>query len=122
MTGVLEANISPSPDTTPHEEPFNVVDLLPRQLEFAAPPSRRLRFKKPISLKLYADLDSVVAYSPDLEEFGNGENVAEALDDFGKTIAEAYDSLQDEFDVLGENLKQHFLRLQDYIEPARHNE
>jgi hypothetical protein len=92
---------------------------MPSKLSYGAMADRRLRLFKAISLDLYRDGELVVAWAPELEEFGSGSNITEALEDFGKTIAEEYLSLQEQEADLGYDLRNHFHRLREYISLRR---
>jgi hypothetical protein len=62
---------------------------------------------------------SVVVSSDDLEEFGYGSTLSDALDDFGKTVCELYHSLEAEEERLSNHLKQTLATLRRYLEPRR---
>jgi hypothetical protein len=92
---------------------------IPREILFAASPGRGLYFKKPISLTIYREQEAYIAYASDIEEFGYGESVAQALDDFGKTICELYLSLSKDKDRLGRHLHRQFAKLNEFLEIRR---
>ncbi len=95
---------------------------LPEDILFGAVLDRRLRVKKPIPVTISKDESGVVVSSSELEDFGCGANISEALDDFAKTLAELYFSLKENADRLGDDLKQQFTRLRDFIEVRPTNE
>ena len=94
----------------------------PATILFGATIDRRLRVKNPIPITLSKEGDVVVASSSELEEFGYGNDISEALDDFARTLAELYLSLEENADRLGDDLKQQFSRLCTFIEVRSRNE
>ena len=127
---VEEVRASPVGETVLPEmqkpEPFRVEMRprtpisLPREILFAASSDRRLRFKQPITLNLSREREGYVAYAADIEEFGCGDDVAQALDDFGKTISELYFSLSASKDRLSPHLQGQFARLNEFLD-VRHS-
>ena len=100
----------------------NLEFSFPVEILFGAIIDRRLRIKNPIQITLSKEEDVVVASSSELEEFGYGNDISEALDDFAKTLAELYLSLEENADRLGDDLKQQFSRLCTFIEVRSRNE
>ena len=100
----------------------NLEFSFPVEILFGAMIDRRLRIKNPIPITLSREEDVVVASSSELEEFGYGNDISEALDDFAKTLAELYLSLEENEDRLGDDLKQQFSRLSGFIEVRPRNE
>ena len=94
----------------------------PMEILFGAIIDRRLRVKNPIPITLSKGEGVVVASSSELEEFGYGSDISDALDDFAKTLAELYFSLEENADRLGYDLKQQFSRLRRFIEVRPRNE
>jgi hypothetical protein len=79
----------------------------PLDLKFAGLLNRRLYFRNPIQVRLYkSEEESYVAECSELDQFGYGSNVAEALDDLGQTLSEMYFYLSDakRAGTLGESL------------------
>lgn len=66
-----------------------------QKLSFAAVPDQRFRFLKSIQLVISVEGETIIAHSPELMVFGYGDNVTEALDDFGKTLGELHLSLRE---------------------------
>ena len=64
--------------------------ILPCKILFGARPDRRLRFKQPLEVELFAGQGSVVACAESIGEFGHGDSMGEALDDLRKTLTELY--------------------------------
>ena len=95
---------------------------LPTDILFGAIRDVRLRVKKPIPVTISRDESGVVVSSSELEDFGCGANISEALDDFAKTISELYISLEENADRLGDDLKRQFAHLRDFIEVRPTNE
>jgi hypothetical protein len=123
-----EINVSRAGQTTvPGEEKlpenfefFEAVPIqLPREILFAASVDQRLRFTRPLAVRLYREGDLYVAYSPDLEEFGTGDNLSLSLDDLSKTIAESFFSLEEMKERLGSDLQRQLGRLREFVEVRR---
>lgn len=91
----------------------------PTKILFGAIVDPRLRVKTSIPIDISRAQEAVVAYSPELEEFGYGPSLSEALDDFGKTICELYFSLEGKEEKLGDSLKKLLAVLRTYLEPRR---
>lgn len=89
------------------------------KLLFGAINDPRLRLKQPFPLTISRREGSVVVSSDDLEEFGYGPTLSDALEDFGKTICELYHSLEAEERRLSNHLKQTLATLRRYLEPRR---
>ena len=89
---------------------------LPRKIQFGAVANQKIRVKQPLSVELKREGESVVAYCADLEEFGYGSNVSEALDDFGSTVAELFQSLVHDEPRLGDDLRRQLQRVRQYLE------
>ena len=90
--------------------------LIPGKILFGAMTDRRLRFRRPIQLEIYREDDLVVARACELDEFGCGANISEALEDIGKTLAEEYVFLHEQADHLSDDLRNHFRTLAEFIE------
>jgi hypothetical protein len=89
---------------------------MPGKVLFGAMPDRRLRFRRPVPLQVYEEDGSIIARSPELDEFGCGTSVADALQDIGKTLAEEYVFLHEQADQLGEALRDQYRRLSEFVE------
>lgn len=146
MVKVVEATLSPSGETQilpPDEKhlksyvyvggavyplksvevrPSAMAPVRPSRILFGAINHPRLRMKTPIPVDISAEGESVVASCSELEEFGYGPSLSEALDDFGRTVCQLYFSLDSEGDRLNENLKEIRSRLSRYLEPRRARE
>jgi hypothetical protein len=90
--------------------------LVPSKILFGAIQDRRLCLKKPIPVELSESLGVITAHCGDLDEFGQGSVVSEALEDFGKTICEMFFALQDREHQLSLDLITLQKRLAEYIQ------
>ena len=88
----------------------------PSKILFGASVAPLLRIRVPIPLEISTEGDSVVAYCADLQEFGYGSNLSEAIDDFGKTLRELFFSLEERKESLSEDLKGVRAKLANYLE------
>jgi len=93
--------------------------LMPGKILFGAMPDRRLRFRRPIPIEIYRDDDSVIARTTELDEFGCGASIGEALDDVGKTLAEEFVFLSEHADRLSEAMQNQFRGLSEFLEYRR---
>lgn len=133
--GTLEVKATPvgqNPGTAPHprvydgERFFEVEAVVPElvstslrrpsKILFGASVAPLLRVRLPIPLEISTEGDSVVAYCEDLQEFGYGSNLSEALDDFGKTLRELFFSLEERKENLSEDLRRVRAKLSNYLE------
>jgi hypothetical protein len=92
---------------------------IPREILFGAVVDRRFHFRKPMTLSVYREGESYIAYSADLQEFGQGDDVGEALDDFSKTLCELYFSLEGTKDRLAPDLQSQLAKVHEFIEVRR---
>ncbi len=90
--------------------------ILPCKILFGAMPDRRLRFKQPLEVGLFAEQGSVVACAESIGELGHGDSMGEALDDLGKTLAELYLTLEEESTRLSRDLQECFAKLTTFLE------
>lgn len=66
----------------------------------------RLRVQSPITVKLTKEDQHVIAEATELDEFGFGANLSEALRDLQRAIVELYFTLETEQDRLGPDLQK----------------
>jgi hypothetical protein len=76
---------------------------------------RRFRVLKPIPLEIERQESLVVASWPEIEEFGSGDSLSNAIDDFTKTLVELYQSLTADQSRLGPDLDRVFTVLREYL-------
>jgi hypothetical protein len=88
-------------------------------MHFGGPLDRRLRFKRPLPVTVEKENLTYIVDCQLIGQFGYGSNLAEALDDFGKTVSEMYFSLDEETraEQLGDSLVQQFHVLMEFVEP-----
>jgi hypothetical protein len=79
----------------------------------------RLKITEPFVVTVQRHEGVVVAYVPEIEEFGYGSNSSEALQDLGKTLSELYFSLKENTDRLSADLRSVWLKLNAHIQPRQ---
>lgn len=79
---------------------------LPKTMLLGALRDPRLRLIVPLTITFEYDNDDIVASCEELEEFGFGTHLTEAIADLQATIAELYFTLKEENNRLGSNLKR----------------
>lgn len=89
--------------------------LVPGELRLGALWDSRLRVVEPIILRLSRDHDQVVAEAPQLDEFGFGSDMFEAVRDIQRAIAQLYFSLADGSERLGPDLQLTWAVLQRLV-------
>lgn len=89
---------------------------------FSGPLKRGLRFKKALPVQVRKQGETYVVDCQLIGQFGYGSNIAEAVDDFGKTVSEMYFSLFEESEAgrLSGSPAATFTLLRDFIEPHLH--
>lgn len=99
-----------------HREVLAPSSELPTRLLFGAPIHPTLRLRRPISLKVRRDDDGAFTVdSEELEEFGTGTTLGDALVDFGKTIADLYFNLERDHSRLGPDLVRIHAVLHEHV-------
>lgn len=88
----------------------------PNRILFGALTDPRVRLKRPISLRISRSKGAVIAYSADLQEFGHGITMSDALDDFSKGLSELFFALSEDDERLGSDLKRLRDTLSHYLE------
>jgi hypothetical protein len=86
--------------------------IIPETMLLGALRDPRLRLAAPLTITFERENNDIVAYCEELEEFGFGAHLTEAIEDLQATIAELYFTLKQENDRLGSNLRRiwHSLR------------
>ncbi len=79
---------------------------LPETMLLGALRDPRLRLIKPLTITFERENDDIVACCEELEEFGFGKHLTEAIEDLQAAIAELYFTLKQENNRLGSNLKR----------------
>lgn len=77
---------------------------LPKTMLLGALRDPRLRLIAPLPITFERENDKIVAYCEELEEFGFGTHLTEAIADLQATIAELYFTLKKENNRLGSDL------------------
>lgn len=66
----------------------------------------RLRLITPLTVTFERENDNIVAYCEELEEFGFGSHLTEAIEDLQTTIVELYFTLKEDNKKLGPDLRR----------------
>lgn len=74
----------------------------------------RLKLIKAIPVEVSRDNGLVTVWSPDVEEFGSGKSLSEAMDDFGASLAGLWEILHKY--PLGDHLKSVLARMHDFMQ------
>jgi len=87
-------------------EPAKIIGpALPETMLLGALRDPRLRLVVPLTITFESENDDIIARCEDLEEFGFGKHLTEAIEDLQAAIAELYFTLKQENNRLGSNLK-----------------
>jgi hypothetical protein len=89
----------------------------PKQIKLGLLKDPQLHLRKPIPLELSTEESEVIVTWPEIAEFGQGENTAAALDDFGQILRELHQQLFSPEAQLGVDLQHIKQILAEYIEP-----
>lgn|GEM_PF-2031460 len=89
-----------------------VSPVLPDHILLGSLRDGRLRVQAPITVKLTKEDQRVIAEATELNEFGFGTNLSEALRDLQRSIVELYFTLEAEQDWLGPDLQRVWATLQ----------
>ena len=122
-----EARAVQSPETVSFDEKFRKLSIARAwaKLDEPVPASGqvllgsvrdgRLRVYSPIRVKFTHEGQHVIAEAVELNEFGFGRNVSEAITDLQHAIVELYFTLEKEQDRLGRDLQNVWSKLQKLI-------
>ena len=75
----------------------------------------RLKVHSPIRVRFATEGKHTIAEAVEINEFGFGENISEAIADLQRTIAELYSTLEKEQERLGKDLQSVWATLQKKI-------
>lgn len=78
---------------------------LPKTMLLGALRDPRLRLIAPLTITFEREDSNIVAYCQELEEFGFGTHLTEAIADLQATVAELYFALKEENNRLGSDLR-----------------
>jgi hypothetical protein len=92
-------------------------DARPNRLLFGALKDPGLRLRRPIPLDLTVEQGSVVLSWGEAEEFGSGQTMSDAVDDFGRALCELYHRLYERDVRLSIDLQKVKEVLAYYIQP-----
>ena len=85
---------------------LSIEPKLPSTMLLGALRDPGLRLIVPLTVTFERENNDIVAYCEELEEFGFGTHLTEAIEDLQVAIAEFYFTLKEENDRLGSNLKR----------------
>lgn len=85
---------------------LSVEPTLPATMLLGALRDPRLRLIEPLTITFEHENNDIVAYCEELEEFGFGTHLTEAIADLQATIAELYFTLKEEDGRLGSDLRK----------------
>ena len=88
---------------------------VPEELLLGSVRDGRLRVNAPILVKCTKENQEIIAEAVELNEFGFGGNISEALSDLQAAIVELYFTLEQEQDRLGPDLQRTWVTLQEKI-------
>lgn len=94
---------------------LSIGPTLPKNMLLGALRDPRLHLIAPLTITFEHENDDIVAYCEELEEFGFGKHLTEAIADLQVTIAELYLTLKEENGRLGSNLKKIWYSLHQKI-------
>lgn len=79
---------------------------LPDHLEIAGLRDGRIRVLQPIGVEISRDGDLVTVQIPEIDEYGQGASLGEAIEDLQRGVAELLLTLEEERESLGSDLEQ----------------
>jgi hypothetical protein len=94
-------------------------DARPSRILFAALRDPRLRMIRPIPLDVTVEESTVIVFWAEIDEFGTGETLSSAIDDFAGAIRELYRQLFAADAVLGVGLEKVKGTIAEYILPRK---
>ncbi len=102
----------------PHLLPSAVLveSATPTDVLLGTLPAPELRLRAPIHLEVQREGDAVTVWSSDLNEFGYGPHLTEAIEDFQQTVIELYRTLEVQQSRLGPSMTELWALLQLLIE------
>ena len=95
---------------------LSIEPTLPLAMLLGALRNPRLHLIAPLTITFEREDSNIVAYCEELEEFGYGTHLTEAIADLQTTIAELYFTLKEENNKLGSNLRRIWDSLRQKIE------
>ena len=129
--GILESQVTNPGSVLPRQQggapfaPSNVRAFVspaelpnprPQRLLFGALKDPKLRLARAIPLEVSVEESTVVVSWAEIDEFGSGANMSEALDDFGHALCELYHRLNEGGVQLGPDLNNVKETLEKYVQ------
>lgn len=91
---------------------------VPYPLEIRSLHSDRLRLKEPVAVLIEGEKGQVIAYAPDLDIYGSGDDLVEALEDLRLSILDLYADLKRHRGRLGKDLQAAWRYLTEVCEES----
>jgi hypothetical protein len=109
------------PTTVPTEifPPEQWPEARPAHVLFAGLRDPRLRMAQAIPLDVTSEESTVVVHWPAINEFGTGDTLTAAIDDFSDSLRELYWHFSSSDVKLGEDLQKVKAIIEQYIQPRR---
>ena len=113
-----QASPSETEDTEGAVAP-NIEDApsLENQILFGLIRDPRVRLVRPIPIEIRREGDGAIACWAEADEFGQGNNRSEAMEDFGRTISQLFISLTEQEKLLGSDLQCVLTLLRKHMSP-----
>jgi hypothetical protein len=85
--------------------------IVPYHLEIRSLHDEHLEIDSPIAVLVEEDEEQTIAYAPDIDVYGFGDDLVDALEDLRMSIVDLYYDLEQNKDKLGVDLKKicHYL-------------
>ncbi len=95
--------------------PFRAQMRLPEEFLLGTLLDARLRVSEPFEVRIIRENQDVILEATEINEFGFGANLSEALSDLQSAIGELYFTLERDADRLGPDLERVWLDLREKI-------
>ncbi len=89
---------------------------MPLNLELGFLRDARLRVVQHIELRVHETDEGMSVYSPALDEFGCGNDLEEAIEDFQHSVADLFFSLEERSSSLGTHLQEVWKVLRELVQ------
>lgn len=112
----IEIRVLPELIPIEHIRSASLGPAVPSELLLGTLGDGRLRVRMPIAVRLETEAEHVIAQAVELNEFGFGQNLSEALADLQRAVVELYFTLKNEQGRLGPDLELVWAKLREKIE------
>ena|SRR5579864_6713315 len=107
---------TPTSQTIQGSIPTRRLSVRPKSMRLGVIHSPQLQLKKAISVEISRKKDAVVANARDLQEFGCGVTMSDAIDDLSKGLAELFFRLESDQARLSKDLQKLWDKLSQYVQ------